>query len=141
MASLPVSLKSMLVPSKQVNLEFPGASGFTVQLSYLSREALVNIRKKATKVSIKSRAQVEELNDDLFLELYSQAAIKGWAGLKLSTLETLAPVDLTGQDPDAELEFSQENALYLMKASPDFDSWVSGQVTELGNFATSNAKK
>jgi hypothetical protein len=49
-------------------------------------------------------------------------------------LEQLAPVDLTGQDADAELEYSEENALYLMKNSTNFDSFVSEMVTTLEHF-------
>lgn len=135
-----LSLKSLLVPSKLVEVEFPGFAGFKVQLSFLSRETLVSIRKKATKISFKNRQPVEELNDDLFLQLYVSSAIKGWSGLKLSYLEQLAPVDLSGQDMDAELSYSDDNALFLMKSSSNFDAWVSEQVTELGNFQKSNAK-
>jgi hypothetical protein len=136
-----LSLKSLLVPSKQVEAEFPGFAGFKVQLSFLSRETLVGIRKKATKITFKNRQPTEELNDDLFLQLYVAACIKGWSGFKLSYLEQLAPVDLTDQDLTAELEFSDENALFLMKSSSNFDSWISEQVTELGNFQKISASK
>lgn len=136
-----LSLKSLLVPSKLVEVEFPGFSGFKVQLSFLSRETLVGIRKKATKITFKNRQPTEELNDDLFLQLYVAASIKGWTGFKLSYLEQLAPVDLTGQDMDAELDYSEENALFLMKSSSNFDSWVSENVTELGNFQKISAAK
>lgn len=132
--STTLSLKSLLVPSKTVEVEFPGFSGFKLQLCFLSRETLVNIRKKATKVVFKNRQPVDELNDDLFLELYVQACIKGWTGLKLKYLDQIAPVDLRGQDMEAELEYSEENALFLMKSSSNFDAWISEQVTELGNF-------
>ncbi|CAB4134523.1 hypothetical protein UFOVP273_142 [uncultured Caudovirales phage] len=136
------SLKSLLVPSKEVEADFPGFPGFKVKLSFLARETLVNIRKKATKVSFKSRqGMVEELNDDAFLEMYVQHAIKGWSGLKIAYLELLAPIDISGQDLEAELEYSAENALFLMKNSKEFDSWVSEQVGDLGNFQTSSAKK
>ena len=136
-----LSLKSLLVPSKVVEVDFPGFDNFKVTLSFLSRETLVTIRKKATKVVFKNRQATEELNDDLFLSLYVQAAIKGWSGLKLAYLEQLAPVDLTNQDLDAVLEYSDENALFLMKASSSFDSWVSDQVTDLGNFQKTNELK
>lgn len=136
-----LSLKSLLVPSKSVEMEFPGFSGFKVMLSFLSRETLVSIRKKATKMTFKNRQPVEELNDELFLQLYVQHAIKGWSGFKLSYLEQLAPVDLSGQDLDSELGYSEENALFLMKNSSNFDAWVSEQVTELGNFQSNSAKK
>jgi len=136
-----LSLKSLLVPSKLVKVDFPGFSGFNVQLSFLSRETLVGIRKKATKITFKNRQPTEELNDDLFLQLYVAASIKGWTGFKLSYLEQLAPVDLTGQDMNAELDYSEENALFLMKSSSNFDSWVSENVTELGNFQKISAAK
>jgi hypothetical protein len=130
-----LSLKSMLVPSKEITVEYPGMPGFEVQVSFLSRETLQNIRKKATKTTFKNRQPVEELNDDLFLELYVKGSIKGWSGLKLNYLEQLAPVDVSDQDPEAELQYTEENALYLMKSSTNFDSFISEQVTDLGNFS------
>jgi hypothetical protein len=136
-----ISLKTLLVPSKTVEVDYPGLIGFKVKVSFLSRETLVSIRKKATKTSFKNRQPVEELNDELFLQLYVKESIQGWDGLKLSYLEQLAPVDLTGQDPDAELEYSEENALFLMKNSSNFDAFVSETVTDLGNFQTSSDKK
>lgn len=133
-----LSLKSLLVPSKSVEVEYPGMPGFKLQLAFLSRETLLNIRKKSTKTSFKNRQPQEDFNEDLFLQLYVEAAIKGWEGLKLRYLEQLAPVDLTGQDMDAELEYTAENALYLMKNSSNFDAFISEQVSDLGNFSTSN---
>jgi len=130
----PVSLKSLLVPTKSVETEFPGMEGFKLQLSFLSREELTKIRKKATKIEYKNRQPVETLNDELFLQLYVDATVKGWDGLKFSYLEKLAPVDISGQKPDDCLGYSRENALYLMKASADFDSYVSETVNELANF-------
>jgi len=130
----PVSLKSLLVPTKSVETEFPGMEGFKLQLSFLSREELTKIRKKATKIEYKNRQPVETLNDELFLQLYVDATVKGWDGLKFSYLEKLAPVDISGQKPDDYLGYSRENALYLMKASADFDSYVSETVNELANF-------
>lgn len=129
-----LSLKSLLVPSKTVEVDYPGFNGFKINVVFLSRETLVGIRKKATKTSFKNRQPVEELDDKLFLQLYVNACIKGWSGLKLSYLEQLAPVDLTGQDPESELEYDQDNALFLMQASANFDSFISETVTELSNF-------
>ena len=132
-----ISLKTLLVPSKALEVEYPGMPDFKIQVAFLSRETLQTIRKKSTKTSFKNRQPVEELNDELFLELYVKNAVKGWTGLKLKYLEQLAPVDLTGQEADAELEFSEENALYLMKNSSNFDSFISESVTDLSNFQTS----
>jgi len=132
-----ISLKNLLVPSKSVEVEYPGMPDFKIEVAFLSRETLQTIRKKATKTTFKNRQPVEELNDELFLELYVKASVKGWTGLKLKYLEQLAPVDISGEDNEAELEFSDENALYLMKNSTNFDTFISEQVTDLGNFTTS----
>lgn len=134
-----ISLKSLLVPSKAVEVEYPGMPGFKVNVAFLSRETLLNIRKKSTKQTFKNRQPVEEFNEDLFLQLYVENAVKGWSGLKLKYLEQLAPVDLTGQDMEAELKYTAENALYLMKNSSNFDGFISEQVSDLGNFSTSNS--
>jgi len=136
-----LSLKTLLVPSKSVEVEYPGMPDFKLQLTFLSRETLLNIRKKSTKTTFKNRQPQEEFNDELFLDLYVQNAIKGWSGFKLKYLEQLAPVDLTGQDLEDMLEYTQENALYLMKNSGNFDAWITEQVSDLGNFSTSSLNK
>ena len=132
-----LSLKNLLVTSKALEVEYPGMPDFKIQVSFLSRETLQSIRKKSTKTAFKNRQPVDELNDKLFLDLYVKAAVKGWTGLKLKYLEQLAPVDLTGQDMEAELEYNEENALYLMENSSNFDAFISEQVTDLSNFSTS----
>ena len=130
-----LNLQSLLVPSKVTEVEYPGLAGFKIQVSFLSREELVKIRKKATKTAYKHRQPVEELNEELFLSLYVENTIKGWSGLKLSYLTQLAPVDLSAiKDQEQELAYTQANALSLMKSSADFDSFISETVTDLENF-------
>jgi hypothetical protein len=141
MTNAAVNLKSLLVPSKSVEVDYPGLNGFKVNVVFLSRETLVGIRKKATKTTFKNRQPVEELDEKLFLQLYVNACIKGWSGLKLRYLEELVPVDLTGQDPEAELAYSQDDALFLMQASANFDAFISETVTELSNFTKTSTSK
>lgn len=141
MSESTISLKSLLVPTKSINTEYPGMEGFKIDLSFLSREELTKIRKKATKIEYKNRQPVETLNDELFLQLYVDACIKGWEGLKFSYLEQLAPVDISEQKPDDCLGYSRENALYLMKNSANFDTFVSEMVTELANFQSPSGDK
>jgi hypothetical protein len=136
-----VSLKSLLVASKGTEVEYPGMEGFKLEIAFLSREELTKIRKKATKTEYKNRQPVETVNDDLFLQLYVDGCIKGWSGLKFSYLEALAPVDVSAQKPDDMLAYSRENALFLMKVSANFDSFISETVTELSNFQQASGKK
>lgn len=134
-----LSLKTLLVPSKDVTEEYPGMPGFKVKLSYLSRDTLIQLRKKATTQKRVKGELVEEINDELFLDLYVKAAIKGWEGLKLKYLSLLAPVDLEGHDMENALAYSEENALFLMKNSTDFDSWVGSVINDLANFQSSKS--
>lgn len=132
-----LSLKTLLVPSKEVEVEYPGMPDFKIKVAFLSRETLLTIRKKSTKTTFKNRQPQEEFNEDVFLQLYVENAIKGWQGFKLKYLEQLAPVDLTDQDLEDVLEYTQENALFLMKNSSNFDAFITEQVGDLGNFSKS----
>lgn len=136
-----LNLKDILVPSKSVEVDFPGFADFKVNLTYLSRDTMIAIRKKATKVKLKGRSAVEELDDNLFLELYVKETVKGWSGLKLEYVEQLAPVDFGTADPKQELPFSADNALFLMKNSTAFDSFVSDTVSDLSNFRNASSTK
>ena len=130
-----LNLQSLLVPSKTAEIDFPGKEGFKVQISFLSREELVKIRKKSTKIVYKQRQPVDEFNEDTFLQLYVAATIKGWKGLKFKYLSQFAPVDLSSiKDLEKELEYTPENALTLMKSSSDFDAFITDKATELENF-------
>jgi hypothetical protein len=129
-----VTLSSLLVPSKAIDIDYPGFEGFKVNIAFLSREELVKIRKKSTKTTFKNRQQTEELNEELFLKMYVEAIIKGWTGLKFKYLQDLLLVDISKRDPEDYLPFNLENALLLMKNSTEFDSFVSETVNDLSVF-------
>lgn len=135
-----LSLNNLLVPSKELEVEYPGMPDFKIKVAFLSRESLVNIRKKSTKTVMKARQAHDELDDELFLKYYVGATIKGWTGFKFSYLEKLAPVDVSGQKPDDTLAYSEENALAIMKNSSEFDSFISEVIGDLGNFTKSSSK-
>jgi len=132
----PVSLKSLLTPSKTVSIEFPGLEGFEVKLTYLAREELLKLRNRSVKqvLNKKTRAYEEQLDNDKFLTEYCKAIIKGWKGLKYKYLEELLLVDTSGVNAEDCLEFTDENCEVLMKNSNDFDTWVTEQVGDLENF-------
>ena len=131
-----MDLKSLLVDSKTTWAEFPGLDGFEVELANLSRKELVNLRKKCTtnKFNRKTRAFEESLDDEKFVNEFTEATVKGWKGLKLSYLEDLILVDLSGQDSNTEMDFSLENAKVLVENSSEFDNWLNEVVFDLENF-------
>lgn len=135
-----MELKNMLLPEKTVTFDFPGCKGFKIDLTFLSKESNQKIFKKCQKQEIdpKTRKPVEKFDDDLFLELYVGAIIKGWTGLKLKYLEELVLLDVPEDQEDDELEYSSENALELMRNSVIFDNWISEVISDLANFTQSS---
>jgi hypothetical protein len=136
MSDSPVSLASLLTPSKTVTLDFPGFNNMTVDLCYLAREELLKLRKKcvSTKFDKRTRQPEEVLDEEKFLTEYCKAVIKGWSGLKYRYLEELLLVDIKDLDPEDTLPYTQDNAELLMKNSGAFDTWVTDTVGELENF-------
>ena len=136
MSDAPISLASLMTPSKTVEIDFPGYSGMSVSLCYLAREELLKLRKRCitTKFDKKTRQPEEHLDEDKFLVEYCRAVIKNWSGLKYRYLEELLLVDVGELDLDDVLPYTQENAELLMKNSNVFDTWVTETVGELENF-------
>jgi hypothetical protein len=138
-----MDLKSLLVDSKTTWAEFPGLDGFEVELANLSRKELVNLRKKCTsnKFNRKTRAFEESLDDEKFVKEFTESTVKGWKGLKLSYLEDLILVDLSGQDPTSEMEYTPDNAQVLVENSSEFDNWLNEVVFDLENFRSKQPGK
>ena len=132
----PVSLASLMTPSKTVQIDFPGHDGFEVSICYLAREELLKLRKRclSTKFNRKTHQPEESLDEDRFLVEYTKAVIKGWVGLKFSYLEEFLLVDISDYEPDDLLPHTQDNAELLMRNSNDFDTWVTDVVGDLENF-------
>ena len=132
----PVSLSSLLTPSKTVTIDFPDFEGFSLQLTYLAREELMKLRNKTLKQKFnkKTRAFEESMDEELFLTEYVKAVIKGWKGLKYDYVSQLLLIDTSSIDLQDELRFTQANAELLMKNSADFDTLITETVGDLENF-------
>ena len=135
-----VSLKSLMTPTKTVEFDYPGCEGFKVKLCYLAREELVKLRNRCVNqvFNKKTRGYEEEMDNDKFLTEYTKAVIKGWSGFKLGYAKNMLLLgDMSPEQEQQELDFSQENIEVLMKNSGDFDTWVTEQVGDLENFTQS----
>ena len=135
-----VSLKTLMTPSKTVEFEYPGCDGFKVSLCYLAREELMKLRNRTVRqvFNKKTRSYEEQMDDEKFLSEYTRAVIKGWSGFKLGYAKNMLLLgELTPDQEETELEFTQENVEVLMKNASDFDTWVTEMVGDLENFTNS----
>ena len=131
-----------MVDSKSVWIDFPGLSGFSVEVANLSRKELTNLRKRCTsqKFDRKTRTLVEELNEEKFVTEFSEASIKNWKGLTLEHLETLILIDAGDEDPEKEVEYTKENAEVLVANATEFDTWLNEVVFDLDNFRSGSER-
>ena len=138
-----MELKSLLVDSKTTWVEFPGLDGFEVELANLSRKELIALRKRCTanKFNRKTRAFEEILDDDKFITEFTKATVKGWKNLKLKYLEDLVLVELGTNDPEALMEYSEENSKLLVENSNEFDNWLNEVVFDLEHFRSAEQAK
>lgn len=137
------SLTTLLIPSKNIEVDVPGHPGFAVTLCFLSREELQKIRKKCLKTKYNNRTRVvdETLDEEAFLKLYTDSTVKNWVGLSLEILEKLTLIDIEGMDKKAVLPYSQDDAHMLMKNSSEFDGFITDTVGDLTTFTKAKAKK
>ena len=138
-----MELKSLLVDSKTNWVEFPGLDGFEVELANLSRKELIALRKRCTsnKFNRKTRAFEEVMDDDKFLKEFTNATVKSWRGLKLKFLEDLLLVDISKQNPNGVMDYTEENALILVENSNEFDNWLNEVVFDLEHFRSAEQAK
>ncbi len=132
-----MDLAKLIVPISTTKIEYPGFPGFEVELAYLTKDELMKLRDKCTnqKLDRKTRQMKEEVDSDLFQQMYIAAILKGWTGLKYKYLRSMIPVDLSEiTDEEDTLEFSEKNAEQLMKNGVDFDNWVTSVLDDVENF-------
>lgn len=130
-------LSSIIVQTKSVEVDFPGLEGFKVTISAISRELSRKIREESmvSKIDPRLKMPVEELDEEAFLVKFSKVAVLGWRGLKYKHLSQLVLVDeKLIDDLEAEVDFSHENVMELIKSSQVFDSWINQEVFSLERF-------
>lgn len=137
-----MDLANIIIGSKTIETEYPGYEDLTIKLAHLTRDELLSIKKKATttKYNKKTRQPEEEVDSDLFQDLWVKAVIKGWSGFKYKYLQKMLPIDVASIPPEDYLEgegdfnYSAENASVLIKNVSAFDTWVQGELEDIENF-------
>ena len=136
-------LKNIVAKETTSTVEFPDIDGFEIDLVYLNRDDLTKIRNRSLtyKFNKRTRQREEEVDNDRFLEHYSQKAIKDWKGLKAKHLPVLFPADISSMDPEEDIEYNEEDALELLLNSPIFDQYITDCMNDFEQFSTKKAKE
>jgi len=97
-------------------------------------------RSLTFKFNKRTRQREEEVDNDKFLEAYSEKAIKGWSGLRYKNLPLLFPADISGVNGEEEIEYSPEEALELLKNSTLFDQFITDAMNDFEQFSKTKAE-
>jgi len=129
-------ISKVKVSERLSEVEYPEIPGFFVTLRYLDREKLTKIRNACIvrKRNRSTRQFDEEIDNDKFTELYAEAAIKGWRGLKFKHLKHFMPVDISNENPEQEIKYSEEDALDLLQNSTTFDQFLTDCMGDISTF-------
>ena len=129
---------NLIAKETATSVDFPEIDGFEINLIYLTRDDLMKVRNRALtyKFNKRTRQREEEVDNDKFLEAYAEKAIKGWRGLKVKHLPILLPVDISTLDGEENVEYTEDDALDLLKNSTIFDQFITDCMNDFEQFST-----
>ena len=80
-----MELKSLMVDSKSVWVDYPGHKGFKVEVANLSRTELQKLSKNCTAKTYNKKLRIveEELDNERFVDEFTKATVKNWKGLTI----------------------------------------------------------
>lgn len=135
-------IKNLVAKETTTWVEFPDVDGFEVNLRYLTREDLMKIRNASLtyKFNKRTRQREEEIDNEKFLEHYAEKAIVGWKGLKVKHLPVLLPVDISSMDANENVDYTEEEAVELLKSSTVFDQFVTDAMNDFEQFSKQKAE-
>lgn len=134
------SLTELIVKPEEVKtIWVTFIDNFQLQIRYLPRFELQKIAKRSTVMGWERHQKVEKLDDDNYLRNFIEKTIVSWKGLTQKTLAKILPVKVT--DPDAELDYSVENAFQLLKNAYDLDTFITNAVMDVSRFTEEDEKK
>lgn len=130
-------IKNLKVEEKTISVEYPDIDGFYIDIAYVSREKLVKLRNRCIsyKFNKNTRQREETLDQDKFLKEYTKEAIKGWSGLKIKHLPELLAVNISGQNPEKLVTYSEEEAYALVSSSNLFDQFITDSMNDISIFS------
>jgi len=136
-------IRNLVAKETTTWVDFPDIDGFQVNLRYLTREDLMKIRNQSLtyKFNKRTRQREEEIDNDKFLDHYAEKAIVGWKGLKVKHLPVLLPVDISSMDANENIDYSEEEALELLRSSTVFDQFVTDAMNDFEQFSKQKAEE
>lgn len=130
-------LKDVKINQTEMVIEYPRFNKFKLKMRYIPRDELTSIRERSTKIGFNraTRAREDVVDTDKFMDEYIQKAISGWEGLTYNIVSTLVPIEVDNSKLEVEIPYSHEDAMWLVKNSSEFDTFISETMANVEAFS------
>lgn len=130
-------LKDLKLNKNKVSVPYPGIRTFVVELAFIPRDEIAAMREKHLTISFNrlSKAKEETVDVDKFMADYISKAVVGWKGLTYEVIQKLVPAEIDESVLAQEIPFTTEDALWLVKNSSEFDSFISDSMGQAELFS------
>ena len=72
---------------------------------------------------------------------YIKEAVVGWSGLTMEIVKSLVPIEVAEANLKTEVPYDHEDALWLVKNSSEFDSFISDTMNQVDVFSVTNKEE
>ncbi len=136
-------LNQVKINTNAISIEFPRFKSFKLQMCYIPRDDVTEIRNKHSNITFNraTREREEKVDTDKFMDEYIKKAIVGWTGLTYETVKGLVPISVTEEDLVKEVPYSHEDAMWLVKNSSEFDTFVSDTMNQVDLFSVTHKQE
>ena len=133
-----MDLKNLIAKDNRPRRWVEFKDGFELDLVFLPKVQLAALARKATKLAFdpKTHQRIEQVDDTALIRHFVTECVKGWRGLTIGIVVTLAPVagDLSKLNMKEEIPFSVDAAIELMATAYDLERYVRDTVTDITVF-------
>jgi hypothetical protein len=131
-----MQIKDLLALEKERTIWVRYIDNFEINIKYLPRRELIRISETSqdTIWDKKAHTKINKLDTDRFYTKFVEKAILGWRGLNLKTLSKIIPINLDGQNLEAEVPYTKENAIELLKNAYDLEAFLQDSIFDIGKF-------
>jgi hypothetical protein len=132
------SLNSLISKEKKVkSIVYDKDWGVSFDIAFLNKVEFQNLIGKHTKITFdpkthqsNDKLDTESLNDEII-----KTCIKGWKGVTFEWLSQQIVLDTDQiEDMKAELAYSEDNAIALLKNAYGIDNWLIDTIRNAANF-------
>jgi hypothetical protein len=136
-------LQNLKINNNEMVVEFPRFKKFKLKMCYVPREDLATIRQQSSSIGFSkvTRAREETVDTDKFMDSYIKKAIKGWEGLTMDIVSSLVPVQISEKELNDVVPYSHEDAMWLVRNSTEFDSFISDTMNQVDLFTVRNKEE